>query len=483
MRAFWSFVVLCAFATIPTSRPAYAQSESETTPAAPTAASPDWTSDPADRDLLPAETLVDVDDPMLEPLPRPEREIVRWQDALGLTRRRSTDLRSAYAQVDVARGQARQALAGVLPTLTASSQLNHHLLRGNGLDIGTFTFRRIPDPPTTWNSGLEARLPLFAPRLWWDQRTAHETVKVAELDAKEVERRVIGGLAESIVAVVTAERLAEVSRINLRFALSTLELNRRRAKLGAANAVDVLRAEQEALRSRSQVVGADEAVRRAREALGLALGYDAPWGVTPDIKLDRLRADASHTCRQGRSLADRPDVRAADANLAVAERNVTSVDFSYLPQVHAQSTVTYFSVPKFSANQDHVTWTIGGLLTWHLYDGGLRYAQRASSRGLRDVAEQQALQVRRNANVEVRRAYRNVQVAKTQLDVSHRTRDAARQSARLSQIKFVSGTGTSFDVVDTLRSLREAELDVTIKEFELLQAEIAALLALATCDA
>lgn len=433
--------------------------------------------------VLPAEAVVDVSDPMLDPLPRSEREILRWQDALELTRRRSTDLRTAYAQVDQARGQARQALAAALPSLMGTSQLNHHLRRGDGLDIGTFTFRRIPDPPTTWNTNLEARVPLFAPRAWWDQETAKQSVRATELDAKEVERQVIRGLAEAIVAVITAERMAEVSRVNLRFALSTLELNRRRERLGAGQALDVLRAEQEVLRSRAQVVGADEAVWRSREALGLALGYDTPWGVTPYIKLDRLRADASQTCRQGRTVTDRPDVRAAEAALLVAERNVTSVNFSYLPQIQAQSTVTYFSVPKFSANQDHVTWTIGGVLTWHLYDGGLRYAQRAANQGQREAAEQRALQVRRTATVEVRRAYRNVQVAKTQLDVSHNTREVARESARLSQLKFMSGTGTSFDVVETLRSLREAELDVTMREFELLQAELAALLALASCDA
>lgn len=451
--------------------------------AAPRAPSP--VRDALDSDappLLPAETVVEVSDPMLEPVPRPERELARWQDALELTRRRSADLRTAYAQVNVARGQARQALAAALPTLTGTSTLNHHLRRGEGLDVSTLTFRRIPDPPTTWNTSLEARLPLFAPRAWWDEETARETVRARELDAKEVERQVIRGLAEAIVAVVTSERMAEVSRVNLRFALSTLELNRRRERLGVAQSIDVLRAEQEVLRSRAQVVSADEAVWRSREALGLALGYDTPWGVTPTIKLDRLRADASQTCRQGRTIADRPDVRAAEANLRVAERNVTSVNFSYLPQVQAQSTVTYFSVPKFSANQDHVTWTIGGVLTWHLYDGGLRYAQRAANEGQRDAAEQRALQVRRAANVEVRRAYRNVQVARAQLEVSHHTREVARESARLSQLKLMSGTGTSFDVVETLRSLREAELDVTLREFELLQAELAALLALATCD-
>jgi hypothetical protein len=36
--------------------------------------------------------------------------------------------------------------------------------------------------------------------------------------------------------------------------------------------------------------------------------------------------------------------------------------------------------------------------------------------------------------------------------------------------------------VDTARRQREAELDFTIKEFDVLRAKIAALLALAACD-
>jgi outer membrane protein TolC len=66
--------------------------------------------------------------------------------------------------------------------------------------------------------------------------------------------------------------------------------------------------------------------------------------------------------------------------------------------------------------------------------------------------------------------------------VSRRSRDIAKETARLSRVAYENGTGTSFDLVDTGRRLREAELDLTIKEFEVLRARISALLALATCD-
>ena len=84
--------------------------------------------------------------------------------------------------------------------------------------------------------------------------------------------------------------------------------------------------------------------------------------------------------------------------------------------------------------------------------------------------------------IEVVQATRAVDVAKANLGVSEKSREIARQSARLSRIAFAAGQGSSFDLVDSARRLREAEIDTAIKEFELVRARIAALLALASCD-
>ena len=47
---------------------------------------------------------------------------------------------------------------------------------------------------------------------------------------------------------------------------------------------------------------------------------------------------------------------------------------------------------------------------------------------------------------------------------------------------FAAGAGTSFDLVDAGRNERNAELDLTVKEFEVIKARIAALLATANCN-
>jgi hypothetical protein len=46
----------------------------------------------------------------------------------------------------------------------------------------------------------------------------------------------------------------------------------------------------------------------------------------------------------------------------------------------------------------------------------------------------------------------------------------------------MNGSGTSFDLVNTAQQLRAAELDLAVKEFEVLRSKIAALLALSTCN-
>ncbi len=79
-------------------------------------------------------------------------------------------------------------------------------------------------------------------------------------------------------------------------------------------------------------------------------------------------------------------------------------------------------------------------------------------------------------------AVRAVQVAESQLAVSNTSRDVALENARIAQLRFLNGTGTSFDMTETQGAARRAALDVTVKEFQLLRARIAAFLAMASCD-
>ena len=456
-----------------------------TTPAAPGTAT---TAAPVTEPTLPT-----IDDPMLAPPPAPTRVLGSWRQAIDLARRQSPTLRTSLARVGEANGRARQALAGALPQLSASGQISRELLRGEieeqgltltpaaggGFLVNPITTRReVPDPATLMSASLDLRVPVFAPAEWYDHGTAKDATDLSRLDVKEIERQVVRVIADSIVLAVTAERLAEVTRVSLASALSTVDLNKRRAALGASSTLDVLRAEQLVQDARANVVTADETLRRAREALGAALGSMDAYGVNPDIRLDSLARDAQSYCKQ-ENLDSRPDVVAASATVALAERRTTGVDWRFWPTIDVVSSLGVTN-DRFR-NNEKVSWTVGGQLNWMLFDGGLRYGQRDEAAASAQVAKEQLTDVRQRANTEIVQSLRAVEVAKTNLEVFAKSREIAAETARLAKVAFMNGSGTSFDLVDTAGRQRQAEIDLTVKEFELLRARVAAFLALASC--
>jgi outer membrane protein TolC len=432
-------------------------------------------------------TLPNIDDPMLVPPPNAAHVLESWQQALAQLRSKSTPLRTSLAQVEIARARARQAMAAYLPTFgvsAANTFIRHEFITGEvpiaNLQTLTIQTRTMPDPATNWGAGVNLRVPVFVPRAWYDKGTADSAIEYAKLNTKEAERRVVAGVADTIVSAVAAEKVADVSRVSLKNALSTLDLNKRRSALGASSALDVLRAEEEVQRARGQVVGADEALARARESLGLALGTAESWSVTPNIKLDALADDARASCRAEPDISRRTDVKAATANLRLVERQKGSVDWAYWPTLEAGSTFAY-TRSDFPSGKNF-SWTIGANLSWTLYDGGLRYGQKDEAIANERIAREQLADTKRQAQLQVTQAFRAVQVAETNLGISARAREIAAETARLARIQFMNGTGTSFDLVDRATRLAQAEQDLAAKQFEVLRARVAALLALASCD-
>ncbi len=468
----WLILPSCLMALSAASPLAWAQAPSAPTPSA--AAPPAQPPEP------------NVSDPLLTQQLPAEQVLSNWQQAITLVRTNSTNLKSALLQIQQAQAQSRQALAQSLPSLSANAILSRHLLLGDGTQNPFAppgaSVGKLPDPATTWQASATLRVPVLAAQAWYDRGTAEAAIEVSKLSSSETERLLLAGLADAIVNVITSERLLEVSQVSLRSTLSTLDLNARRESLGGGSQVDVLRAQQEVVAARAQVIAALEGVQRSREALGLALGSEKAWSVAPDIKLDALVGDANAVCRRQRDINLRSDVLVAKSNVDLASRRLKSVDYSFYPSVDLVSTATLFSNTNQTPNRERVTWTVAGVLNWTLYDGGARYAGRDVAATQLGLAKEATTDTRRRALLQLSQTARAVKVAEANLQVSRQARDISQKSSELSKVAFINGAGTAFDVVDTERRLRSGELDLAIKEFELVKAKITALLAQASCD-
>lgn len=433
-----------------------------------------------------------VSDPMLAPVPPPPRIVSSWGEAVTLLRMRSTNLKQALDQVLNAEGQTMVALAQYLPSLggcaggssappgCGNASFTHQLItrRANETVTGTVLTNVVPIPNT-----LTASMTLSQDVInlqEFDQISINELVEDQNRMTVDDTRRTLDlSLANQLVSVVTAERSAEINRDGLRVALEQLELTKRKEALGAAMSLDVVRAKQNAANARASLVNGDEALRQAREALGLTLGLPEEVGVSHDMNVGGLAAETLRQCRAVDTVDERPDIAAARKNLEVAKRNLRNTWYSFVPVLTAQSSLT--ATTAVNAGYPNPTWSIGAALSVPIFDGGTRLGNIKSERALEDIAAQNLEGLRRQAIIQVEQARRGIEVAEVSYKVAVEQRDLAAQNDQMTQALYMRGVGTSVDLVTASEAHRVAEQSLVVAEFGLVKARLAAIMALATC--
>jgi outer membrane protein TolC len=421
-----------------------------------------------------------VADPMLAPVPAAPRQVETWEEALVLLRERSTDLESAQANIDRAEGRWRQSLAALLPNARFSASVSYDL--------------RNPDRPVLPGAGgapADGSVPLGAGTVsltqsvvdlsaWRGLSSAEAAQRSAEASLQDVRRRLTQGLARSLVAVVAAERAAELNRVGLRQALERAALVQRTLELGAATQLDVARTRQDVEVARQSLISGDEQLRRSREALGLALGFDQAVGVSPRFQLQGLVAETQNSCKPLEGVSERADLLAARSQVDSARESRRQASAGYLPTLGlASNLAAYTTDPGFGRVS---TWSISAVLAVPIWEGGLRRGLVSERAGAERQAEQTLERTRRDVEFEVARTRRGVEVAEALVKTAAEGRSLAEQTDQLTRRSFEIGRGSSLELVQSAAALRQAELALALREFELVQARLEGFLTEARCD-
>ncbi|RYE85712.1 MAG: TolC family protein, partial [Myxococcales bacterium] len=402
------------------------------------------------------------------------------------------DLQVALGNVLRAEAQQRVVLAQLLPQLSGTAGVSKLLARSaanrttGDIDVDLF-----PSNATTYSAGLGLSVPVINLRGWYAQGTAEQQVQVAQLNVQEQRRLLALTVARALVAVITAERVVELNRIGLRGSLERLALTKRRSELGVANALDVLRLEQDVATSRATVISGDESLRQARETLGIALGVGEGYGVPRQVDLDAVLAETQQACGVVGTPEDRTDVVVAREQVELSKRAIGDVYRQFVPTVDLRSQYTlqlqslanqFQGIPDLPTGYGAFhSWSVGLNLSWNIFDGGARYGQLRDARAQVYISQAQLQRTRNSASVDVTQARRGIDVADQARQVADDGRALAREAERLARVSFELGKGTSLELVDAARQLRQADVQLALREFDLVQARIRSLLAQANC--
>jgi len=361
------------------------------------------------------------------------------------------DARAAGARV-------RRARAFLFPDLTLSADYTRRSAedRDRGEEPGDDGARESNEGRVTVNQTLfrAGGFPLLAQARHLRTAAGHEARDENRQLAYETAAAFLAVLNEQQVARAAEERRSLASR-----SLHDIEL-RFEAQLVGSN--DVTRTELELASAERELVLAQGNVRIARHQLGQLLGMDAPDSLAIPANLLATASSPDSTGERRlvdlhRALSGRPDVQAARSRVAALRASASEPLTRYLPELGATGSAWSLKETDVAGRREHWRADLG--LTWRVFDGGEREAERAERLAMARSAELLLANLERRVAVDIEVAASALERERASLARAEVALTVARRNAEESAELYRQGLVRALEVVDANLQLYLAEVE------------------------
>ncbi len=376
-----------------------------------------------------------------------------------LALKRNNDLAAAAIKVRKAQLQAGLAFDDLLPDLSATVKSDHSLnLAKGGTSLAT------KEGYYDWTNSYSASLGVsYEADLWGRLARAHDSAEwealATEQDRQSTALSLVGTTMNLYWEIAYDNVRLELSRSNTESAEQTLELMEAQELYGAVSALEVNQARQDLANLRSSHQTLEQA--RTEDVNALAVLFDMPPGQVmadpQDLSLATLPAiPAGLPCEL---LARRPDLRAAELRLREYLADTDEARAGFYPTISLTGSLGGTSDQLAYLLENPVLALASSLafpfLNWNNLSLNLKVSQAEYEQAV--VEFRQTLY---EAMVEVENALSNRGRLAEQAKHLDDNLEAAREVARIYEVRYRSGSGTLKDWLDAQDTLRSAEESV-----------------------
>lgn len=295
---------------------------------------------------------------------------------------------------------------------------------------------------------------------WLASQTAHDATTLA----------VSGAVASGYITLRALDARLQITRETLVARGEALRIARSRAAAGYAPLLELRQAEAEYEGTAQLVPQIEIAIARQEDALSQLVG-ETPHAIGRGKDFLALAEPGVPDTLPSELLQRRPDIAAAEFQLAAADASLSAARKRFLPQVR----LTASAGAAFSTLlADPVTiWSVGGSVLAPLFEGGRLQAQAESAAGRRDEA---AFAYRRAALTAFREVEDNLAAVKhlsTQMEHVRAQRDVLAAGLQLATNRYRAGYSPYLEQLDAQRGLLAAELNLIQTRADALVARVA----------
>ena len=384
----------------------------------------------------------------------------------------SYDLAAAIARVQQARATAVIAGAPLLPEVKFASSANREkLLRGKGYSqLDATDNNKAVD---YFDANLTAS---YEVDFWGGKAAARDsalhTLNASEFDQATVELTVLSGVASSYVQTLAYDEQLRIARLNLTNAQSVLHVVQTRYDAGSATALELAQQKSLVAAQQRQLPLMAQQAQEARITLAVLLGEPVQRLILGDTAFAQLQWPDIGSGLPSALLSRRPDIASAEAKLAAASADITVARAAMLPSLTLSATLGS-GADRFGDMLRSPFYYLTAGLAAPIFNNGRLSAERDKT-----VARQQELlQTYRgsiiSAFADVEKALNSASGLDQQRQWQDEELQQAQQAFDIAQSRYKAGAEVMLTVLETQRTLYQAQDQHVQLRMARLQASIA----------
>lgn len=390
--------------------------------------------------------------------------------AARLAAEKSAAPEAARLRADQAEARVRQTKAAFLPDVSGDLFEGEHTFNSASFGInfadpttGKFLFDpngQVLGPVRTYDIRGTIAQDIYDPSAFSRLKAARAT-SLAYSDEALAQAQMAAGMAAAVyVRVLRADAQVAARLADSTLAEELLGIARDQLNAGIGIALDVTRAQSQLAETRAQIISARNERDRARLDLHRALGMPLSTAIALADSLPGLPTNGALPTEQEateRAMRTRADLRAADGQIAAAQRQIESIKSERLPALSA-----FIDQGPTSSSTSHLvsTYDWGIKLAVPMFDGFRREGrieeQEAAVQELgvrkRDLTEQ--------ATIDVSGALLDLSSAREELAATEEHLRLAEQELSQARDRFRSGVSGNADVITASLSLNAARTQI-----------------------
>ena len=334
----------------------------------------------------------------------------------------------------------------------------------NVLNVAPYNLNH-PDPVNNFNARLEAQLPLYTGGMiegYAEQAQAH--LRAARQGDTLARQQVIFDVLRAYEGVHTARAYRDVAKQGRLAAENYVKTINSLVKGGVVVKSDLLSAQVHLEDIKVQQAQAENAVAQALDQLHLLLGMPLaePLDVSGSVEVRPLEGNLADY--QAEALKSNPGLAALRNQMDAAQAAVKVARAGKYPQAGLMA--------RFDTNDENLgfdahSYTVGGQLSWQLFDGGATDGAIQRAQASRDELAAKLNKAENGIAYRVVDAWRRADEAQRRVSARELAVSQAEEAQRIVQKRYASGVTTITELLAAQAQLDKARADLVAARYEL----------------